>query len=169
MSTDIEPVKDSIATEDFQALCTAIGFVEVNWALFEQSLDHMVITIHRDLGGATFVNELPRSYSNKVKFLRKAFSRIPSLQSLKDNAKQVLEKSKELSKHRHDLTHGVVTHTELKDGRYNFSKIDYSGTEHQYRDFVFDPNTFPRLAQELLDLGTLTASLGLKVEQITQC
>lgn len=154
--------------DDFQSLCAAIGFVEVNWALFEQSLDFIVLTAYRDLGGAVLEKELPRSYSRKVKFLKKAFSRVPYLNPLKGEAIEILNRGDELSKTRHDLMHGVVTHVNAVDGRYTFSKLDYVGHGHGYRDFVFSPEDFPGLANDLLHLGAQTTRLGVKVDEIEQ-
>lgn len=151
---------------DFQSLCTVIGFVEVNWALFEQSLDCIVLTTHRELGASTFEKRLPKTYKAKSAFLKKAFNTLVVLNPLKNEASALLEKSDVLADKRNDLTHGVVTHTEIKDGVYNFSKIDYIGSDHIYRDFAFDPNDFPVLAQELLDLGGEVTRLGLKVNEI---
>lgn len=154
--------------DDFQSLCAAIGFVEVNWALFEQSLDFIVLTAYQDLGGTAIVKELPRSYSRKFDFLKKAFSKIAVLNPMKNEAMEILNRSKELSQSRHDLTHGVVTHVKAVDGRYTFSKIDYVGHGHAYRDFTFSPEDFPRLAEALLRLGAQTTRLGLKVDEIQQ-
>lgn len=153
---------------DFQSICTVIGFVEVNWALFEQSLDCIVLTAHRDLGASKIERRLPRTYAAKSEFLKKAFSHVVVLNPLKSEANALLDKSDVLSKKRNDLTHGVVTHIEIKDGVYNFSKIDYVGSDHSYRDFSFDPNEFPTLAQELLYLGGEVTQLGLKVNEIEQ-
>lgn len=79
-----------------------------------------------------------------------------------------MNRSKELSQSRHDLTHGVVTHIKAVDGRYTFSKIDYVGQGHTYRDFVFNPEDFPKLAEDLLRLGAETTRLGLKLDEIQQ-
>lgn len=152
--------------DDFQALCAAIGFVEVNWALFEQSLDCIVLTAYRDLGGNAIQKDLPRSYSSKVKFLKKAFSKVAVLNPLKVEATEILNRSDELSKTRHDLMHGVVMHVEAVDGRYTFSKIDYVGHSHSYRDFAFRPEDFPSLAEDLLRLGAETTRLGIKIDEI---
>lgn len=154
--------------DDFQSLCAAIGFVEVNWALFEQSLDFIVLTAHQDLGGNTIEKQLPRSYSRKVEFLKKAFSKIALLSPLKKEATEILSRGDHISKTRHDLMHGVVTHIEAVDGRYTFSKIDYVGQNHTYRDFVFSPEDFPALAEDLLRLGAQTTRLGVKVDEIAQ-
>lgn len=162
--------ENNIPTEisDFQSLCTVIGFVEVNWALFEQSLDCIVLTVYRELGASAIEKKLPKTYKSKSNFLKKAFSKVVVLNSLKTEANTLLEKSDALATRRNDLTHGVVTHTEIKDGVYSFSKIDYVGSDHSYRDFAFDPNDFPTLAQELLDLGGKVTRLGLKVNEIEQ-
>lgn len=154
--------------DDFRSLCAAIGFVEVNWALFEQSLDFIVLVAHGDLGGNVIEKELPRSYSRKVTFLKKAFSKIVVLNPLKTEAAEILCRGDKLSKTRHDLMHGVVTHIKSVEGRYTFAKIDYVGDGHAYRDFVFNAEDFPSLADELLHLGRQATGLGVKVDEIEQ-
>ncbi len=157
-----------IDVRDFQSLCTAIGFIELNWARFEQSLDCISQIAHRHLGGIALQKQLPTSYSGKSSFLRKAFSNIFVLSSLKKDAIEILDKSDVFSKKRNDLTHGVVTHLETKDGVYHFSKIDNFNSEHRYRDFVFNPADFPNLTDELLDLCVKASDLGLRVDEIEQ-
>lgn len=168
MSLSSSAINIPTDVSDFQSLCTVIGFVEVNWALFEQSLDCIVLIVHRELRASAIEKRLPKTYAAKSEFLRKAFSHVAVLNPLRTDAKALLDKSDVLAKRRNDLTHGVVTHVELKDGAYNFSKIDYVGSDHSYRDFLFDPNEFPTLAQELLDLGGEVTRLGLKVNEVEQ-
>ena len=48
--------------DNFQSLCAAIGFVVVNWALAEQSLDYTVETIYKECGGNTLEKQLPQSF-----------------------------------------------------------------------------------------------------------
>jgi hypothetical protein len=151
---------------DFQSLCTVIGFVEVTWALFEQSLDCIVLNTHRDLGASAIEKRLPKNYAAKSAFLKKAFANVIVLNPLKSEAYALLDKSDVVAKKRNDLTHGVLTRVEMKDGVYSFSKIDYVGFDHSYRDFSFDPNDFPILAEELMDLGIEVTRLGLKVNKL---
>lgn len=152
----------------FQSLCAAIGFVEVNWALFEQSLDSAALIIYQSLGGNKIDRGLPRAYSAKSKFLRKAFNKIILLRPLETEATGILDRADKLSRTRHDLTHGVVTHTKARSGRFDFAKIDYVRSGHDYRDFSFHFAAFPALAKELLTLGTDTTLLGIKIFRIEQ-
>ena len=71
---------EQMEIDDFSSLCTAIGFVVVNWAVAEQSLDFTVETIYAKCAGNTMEKRLPRSFQHKVKFLRKAFSTRVALQ-----------------------------------------------------------------------------------------
>lgn len=163
-----EIIQRILSANTFQSLCAAIGFVEVNWALFEQSIDSAALIIHQSLGGNKIDRELPRAYSGKSRFLRKAFNKITLLRPLENEATGILDRADKLSHTRHDLTHGVVTHTEARNGRFDFSKIDYVRSGHAYRDFSFHFAAFPALAKDLLALGDATTRLGIKIAQIEE-
>lgn len=131
-------------------------------------MDCIVLTAHRDLGGSVLEKRLPKTYTAKSEFLKKAFSKVALLNQFRDEAMELLSKSDELSKKRNDLTHGVMTHIEVREGVYNFSKIDYVGSEHSYRDFILDPKEFPSLAQDLVDIGAQVTRLGMRVTEVEQ-
>jgi len=149
--------------DEFHSFCAALGFVEVNWALFEQNIDHWVSIIFGSLGGRAISWEIPRPFSAKAKFLRRSFNKIPLLHAYTNDATMILQRADALAQTRNDLMHGVVTHIRPIRGEYRLSKIDYEKERHVYREVVFAIRAFPKLAQDLVDLGTDAAHLGLKL------
>lgn len=152
-------------TDDFRSLCTSIGFVVVNWALAEQSLDFMVETIYNKCAGNTLEKQLPRAFQRKVEFLRKAFRTSVALQVYAEEGNKLLDRMVPLAQQRHDLVHGVVVSIESVNGKFPIDKLDYQAQEHIMRRIEFAPNTFDNLTQELLNLGTDLTRFGTSLVQ----
>lgn len=66
----------------------------------------------------------------------------------------LLDRADALSETRHNLTHGVITHMEARDGKYLLEsrKIQKDGM-HIVEEFIFDVREFPKLANKLVVLG----------------
>src|SRR5712692_2378524 len=108
--------------DEYHALCAAIGFVVVNWAIAEQGLDGCVAIVFHNHDGKTIDQEIPRSLSRKVEFLKKCFKRFDSLAPIKDKALEILQRLTVLSDRRHDLVHGAITSVVSKNGVFEFAK-----------------------------------------------
>jgi len=111
-------------TDDFKSPCAAIGFVVVNWALAEQSIDFTVETIYKECAGHTLEKTLPRSFQYKVKFLRQMFQRSVALYVYAKEGSELLPRTEPLSKTRNELVHGVVVSMETVNGRFPIDKLD---------------------------------------------
>jgi hypothetical protein len=138
----------------FQAFCSAIGFIEVNWAFAEQQLDHWAQLCFVTLGGSNDEGEMPRSFSRKIKFLRKSFKNIPALAPYKERALEILGRADKLSETRHDATHAVITSMDDVDGVYEMvnKKLNIDGS-HWIKEVRFDVRDFPALSLKLVLLG----------------
>jgi hypothetical protein len=139
--------------DDFNSLCLTIGFVVVNWALAEQSLDFTVETIYSKCAGNSMEKELPRSFQKKVKFLRKAFRTSVALQTYADDGNRLLDRMEALATRRHDLVHGVVVSIESVNGTFPIDKLDYKSQQHVMRRLDFDTKAIDGLFTELLSVG----------------
>jgi hypothetical protein len=144
--------------QDFQALCACIGFVMVNWALAEQSLDMIVSVIYDQCGGSTITKDKPWALKAKIDFLRKAFKQFVALQPYAEQGNKILNSLIALSEKRHNLVHGVVTGINLEDGVFPIEKFDYRN--NTLKKIQFDPKAFPNLAQDLVDLGKTITQFG---------
>jgi len=92
--------------EDFYA---SIGKLTISWAYVEFGLDWMLREIHEPLGGQTIVEpEIPISLQRKVRYLRKAFNKLPQLASFRDRFKTIGDEIVAASDERHDLIHGFI-------------------------------------------------------------
>lgn len=111
--------------DDYRALCQAIGFVVINWALAEQSLDGWVAIAYHDHGGKDLWKSIPKPLSVKVQFLTQCFNELPSLASLKSDALGLLPRVTTLADRRNDLVHGAITSMTAVDGIYAFTKLDF--------------------------------------------
>ena len=154
--------------DEFLHFCAAIGWVEVNWSLMEAQLDRwcqvMFITLKwRGTDGKE--KEMPRQYSRKVRFLRGGFTKISAMKKHGLDGISILDKADALAETRHDLTHGVITSIESKDGKYLLEnrKMQRDG-RHTVKNVVFDVRGFPVLANKLADLGTQAIRLSDRLQ-----
>jgi hypothetical protein len=145
-------------SKDFQDLCACIGFVVVNWGLAEQSLDMIISVIYDQCGGSTITKDRPWSLKLKIKFLRQAFKQFVALQPYVEQGNEILDSLIALSQKRHNLVHGVVTGINLEDGIFPIEKFDYRN--NTLEKVQFDPKAFPKLAQDLVDLGKTITQFG---------
>lgn len=157
-----------ISQDDFQSMCSALGYVEINWAMMEQHLDIWVHIIFQDLGGKAIEKEIPRSFWRKSDYLRRCFKNIPTLHQFATDANKMLDDADSLSETRNDLTHAVITHLEPRNGKYYMAKIDYTKTQHEWREVIFDSKSFPRLSADLVRLAGETARLGMRLQALAR-
>jgi hypothetical protein len=154
--------------DEFLHFCASIGWVEVNWSLMESQLDRwcqVMYLIFKWRGKDGKEKEIPRPYGRKVRFLRGGFAKIPALKKYSADGVSVLDRADTLSDTRHDLTHGVITSIESKDGKYFLEnrKIQRDG-KHIVKDVVFNVRGFPALADKLADLGTDAIRLSHRLQ-----
>src|SRR3990172_4643411 len=95
-------------SKDFNELCRQVGFIVIHWALTEQGLDQWIAIIYHHCGGNKLDNEIPRSLSNKLDFLKRSFKQLPLLSSFKEDGLNLIKVISEKSDDRHDLVHGAI-------------------------------------------------------------
>lgn len=156
---------DAQELKDLDRLYSAIGFIAVRWAMMEQSLDFCISIIYRDCGGNTLTKEIPRSMSNKIPFLRKAFRTIPSLLERQEWALNIFDRITAIKELREGVIHAALNDTKHIDGKFFFTKIKYSSHQHYEEEFVFDVRNFPAQSTEFLDLAMLVTALGMWLQE----
>lgn len=146
--------------DEFDALCTGIGYLVITWGLAEQCLDKAIETMFYRYGGVSLEKDpqLPRSLKRKLSFCRKCFA-LESLSKFRAEGLEILERFDSLSKQRHDVIHSAITSHTPKDGLFNFRKIDYDNLFHVPRIVTLGPGGFLRLLEDLMDLGRDTSAL----------
>lgn len=142
-----------------------IGFVAVNWSLAEQMLDACVVTIYHDFAGNELALTLPRSFSQKIKYTRKAFLEIPKLKVFGEEGLALVDRMDTLSERRNALAHGVVTSVQATIGKFEMARLEYDQHTHESKRMVFDPKAFPVLSQDLLDFGSDFSKFILRLEE----
>lgn len=92
--------------EDFYA---SIGKLTISWAYVEFGLDWLIREIHEPLDGQTIVeSEIPISLQRKVKYLRRAFNKLPQLAQFRGRFEKIADETIAASTERHDLIHGFI-------------------------------------------------------------
>jgi hypothetical protein len=143
--------------DEFLHFCASIGWVEVNWAMMESQLDRwcqVMFIKFKWRGKDGKEKDIPRGYARKVRFLRGGFARIPAFAKFRADGVDVLDRADALAEARHNLTHGVITSIEAKDGKYFLeNRTMQKDGFHTVKNFVFDVREFPVLADKLVILG----------------
>jgi hypothetical protein len=136
---------------DFRALCTAIGFVVVNWAIIEQQIDNWVNVTFLNCGGKALrkKHDIPRAFQMKVIYLKDCFKKLESLGRVSEEGLALLGRVSKLSKQRNDLVHSARMALEPVDGAFHFRKVEYKIDNHAVSDFTFDPDAFSKLETSL--------------------
>lgn len=128
--------------DDYHALCMAVGFVVVNWAIAEHSLDGWVAITYHDHGGKDLAKRIPKALSAKVEFLTECFQKAESLAAYKDEALSILARVTDLSEKRHDLVHGAITSVSADNGVFFLTRLDFERHAISVRQVDFDLRKF---------------------------
>ncbi len=149
-----EALVNVLRDDEFQSFCAAIGFIEINWALFESQLDNWVQIFYNNLGGKKIAKKMPVSFANKIDFARKCASSEPKLIMFRARISTILDIAEVIAVTRHDVTHSVVENIEPIDGGFSMvnRKLLSNGT-HTMKSLLFEAKNFPKLSKDLLHLG----------------
>ena len=151
--------------DEFRALCMAIGFVVVNWAVIEQQIDNLVNVAFINCGGKALrkSGDIPRSLKQKTDFLQDCFKKLLPLQPFADEGRDLLGRVNSLSTKRHDLVHGAVMSLTPVNGSFQFRVVGYERENHTATEFTFHPDEFDTLGGLLGDLLTELIAFSQKL------
>lgn len=151
MPLDLPGVKPG---SDLETLFKAVGFVVVQWASAEQSLDMLVATIFDFCKNDSLLKRRPRNLEPKVELLQKCFSQLPELSQFKAEAGSLLPRFLAAGKIRNDLVHGAIADLESMDGTFTFAKLDLEpAISHSVRTVCLSQAEWLVFRRELLHLG----------------
>lgn len=89
----------------------AIGRLTISWGHVDVALDVLVYEAHTYHGGDKLIErEAPISFQRKIRYLRKAFRKIPTFQPYNERFEAIANALVKESKTRHDIIHGFVVH-----------------------------------------------------------
>jgi hypothetical protein len=142
----------AISKESLMAIYPAIGELCVSWAIGEQSLDSWVLRIFQRAGGHHLEDELPRSFSRKIGFLRRCFRLLEPLQPYAERAAPIMDLAVALADHRNYLVHGAIR-GETTDGKIRFCRVEYEKTDQRVTERVYS-------VLEVLDFGGLASTFS---------
>ena len=108
---------------EFRALCEAMGFMIINWALLEQQLDIWTSIIFKNFEGNKIMAEITKGLVRRSDFLKKAFRTNPKLSSLTDEAIAIVIGANDLATSRDELIHGVIDNMKPKQGNWTITKL----------------------------------------------
>jgi hypothetical protein len=159
-------MEDETAHDEFRALCTAVGFIVLNWGMAEQQLDIWVNIAFRYCGGEALRPRkgIPRTFKEKAEFLNDCFKKLPALAPLASEGRSLVERVSARASKRNDLVHGsLASFTPEKNGAFRFNKVGYEKDGHTVSTFMFSPKNFSRLETVLGDLLTEQTAFGQKL------
>lgn len=162
MRVDITGVKPG---GTFESLLRTVGFVVVQWAHCEQSLELLVNTLFREHGGNKLPGRrrMPRPVSEKVAFVKECAAQIPSLASFKSEIDALASDFNAVLQTRHDLMHGALSDVPVSNGVYTFIRLDAHPDIHEVKEFHYDLKKFPALESSLMRLGARAPEIAKRV------
>lgn len=150
-----------IQEDDLLSLCTAVGFISINWALVERQMDNIIHLVFDSLGGVPGQKKKPVALSWKIKYLRQAFTKLPALSPFRFRALRLLTDAQDMGGKRHVFMHGTLGG--LDGTILHIDKMAVGRPGYVVERTSFDLLQFPALTAELEDLTTQWATLARDV------
>lgn len=162
MRVDITDVKPG---GTFESLLRTVGFVVVQWAHCEQSLELLVNTLFREYGGNKLQGRkrMPKPLSEKLAFVRECALQIPGLATFRRELEALVIDFEAILQTRHDLVHGALTDEAVVNGVFTFIRLETHPDIHEVKEFQYDLKTFPALEASLLGLGAKAPKIARRV------
>ena len=156
MATPIMPATtpDKLFPDDFFPMISlSVGQLVIGWSFVEMSLKQWIAIIYHGAGGKHIEHEIPRGLKSEIKFLRRCFRNISSLEPFANEATSVLDRAAKLADIRHAVVHGYPSKYDSDTQTVTFVKLD--ARKHIHR-IMGRPITF----SQLLDAGRVCLDLG---------
>lgn len=162
MRVDITGVKPG---GTFESLLRTVGFVVVQWAHCEQSLELLVNTLFLQFGGSILPGRkrMPKPLSGKIAFVKECAAQISSLASFKTELEALASDFEALLQTRHDLVHGALTDAPVLNGVFTFIRLEAHPDIHEVKEFQYDLKKFPALEASLVRLGAKAPKVARRV------
>lgn len=158
-------MEDETGHDEFRSLCMAIGFVVLNWAIVEQQIDIWVNVAFKNCGGRALrkKDDIPRSFSLKVKFLKECFKKLTPLKPFATEGLELIKRASILACDRNKLVHAGLVSLKTENGAFQFRRIEYMKDEHAVSPSVFGPDDWTTLETALGDLIPEQLALSQKL------
>jgi hypothetical protein len=162
-------LESDVENQDLEAmmpyLFSTVGMIVMNWTFVENALDYWTAIAFQDHGGSKLEAEMPRQFDRKVRFLRRAFARLPSLAAFRDEALSHVNRAKQLSNVRHYVVHGCLGGFDAETETFTFSKIDVDQDKinHVVGQLRITGTDLNDAADELLEMARTGQQLTFRI------
>lgn len=138
----------------YESLCKTVGFVVLQFAHCEQSLECLVDALSLRCGGRKLPgrNRIPSKLSEKIKFVRECAEQLASLAQFKDELMTLADDFDAVLETRHNLVHGAITGNAV-NGVFTFVRLKAHPDYHTGTLSHFDLHEFQALEATLRKLG----------------
>lgn len=123
----------SVLREIVPSIYATIGMIVVNWAFVESILSMWTAIAYSDARGDKLANgNMPRNFSDKVKYLRKCINSLPAFADEVEEMRTYVDRAKKLSNIRDHIVHGTLSdYDEANDEMFTFVKADVGKDKRQ--------------------------------------
>lgn len=148
----------------YESLCKTVGFVVLQFAHCEQSLECLVDALFLRCGGNKLPKRkrLPSKLSDKILFVRECAEQIASLKRFKGELESLADAFDAVVDTRHNVVHGAITGNAVK-GVFTFVRLKAHPDKHTGTLSQFDLREFPVLEAALKRLGAAAPNLATRV------
>lgn len=148
----------------FDSLCKTVGFIVVQFAHCEQSLECLVDALFLRCGGRKLAGRkrIPSKLSEKIKFVRECAEQIASLTQFKDELLALADGFDAVLETRHNLVHGAITGNAV-NGVFTFVRLKAHPDMHTGTLSRYDLREFPALEATLMRLGEDAPNVARRV------
>lgn len=138
----------------YESLCKTVGFVVLQFAHCEQSLECLVDALFLRCGGRKLPgrNRIPSKLSEKIRFVRECAEQIACLMQFKDELIALADDFDAVLETRHNVVHGAITGY-VVNGVFTFVRLKAHPDKHTGTLSHFDLHKFQALEATLMKLG----------------
>ena len=138
----------------YESLCKTVGFVVLQFAHCEQSLECLVDALFLRCGGRKLPgrNRIPSKLSEKIKFTRECAEQITCLMQFRNELIAFANDFESVLETRHNVVHGAIIGGAV-NGVFTFVRLKANPDKHTGTLSYFDLHKFQALEATLMKLG----------------
>ena len=158
-----------ISPDYFRDVCICIGQIVVPFAQIEASLDMSIATIYQN-GGKSHADELPRTLSRRIAYVRRCLKKMKALEPAREEGSAVLTALYRESNIRNNVVHGYLYRFDDETGAAGFRLLDAFLDKHMHTERVHTYTLVQMMesGDRLIKIGKRMNLLTLKIGQLLQ-
>ena len=156
-----------ISHDHFRDVCICIGQIVVPFAQIEASLDMAIATIYQN-GGKSHADELPRTLSRRIAYVRRCLKKMTALEPAREEGLEILTALYRESDIRNNVVHGYLYRFDDETGTAGFRLLDAFMDKHLHTERVHSYTLAEMMesGDRLIKIGHRMNSLTLKISQL---